>query len=207
MQKIKVIGVGPGGARHLTPEAAVAIREAGVLIGGKRHLDSFAPDGTEKLYLTTNFGEMLELIKTRRDSKIAVLASGDPGLFGILKFLLKHFDRNDIEVIPGVSSVQLAFARLSLPWDDTVILSAHGRPAEKVAGAVLQAAKAAVLTGNDNPPEKVYDLVCRGGAKKNFYLCFDLGLPGEAVVSILSGDRYPDEYRGRHNCVMVIING
>lgn len=207
MQKIKVIGVGPGGARHLTPEAAAAIKEAGVLIGGKRHLDSFAPQGAEKLYLTTNFGEMLDLIKSRRESGIAVLASGDPGLFGVLKFLLKHFDPEDIEAIPGVSSVQLAFARLSMPWDDAMILSAHGRPAEKVAGAALRADKAAVLTGADNSPEKVYDLVCRGGVKKRFYLCFDLGLPGEAVVSIQSGDRYPDEYRGRHNCVMVIING
>lgn len=207
MQKIKVIGVGPGGARYLTPAAEEAIRGSGVLIGGRRHLDSFAGRGQERLDLTTNFQEMLELIRSRRESGVAVLASGDPGLYGILKFLLKHFSPGEIEVIPGVSSVQLAFARLSMPWDDAVVLSAHGRPAEKVADLARQAEKAAVLTGTGGTTEEVFRLIGREGEKKRFYLCFDLSLPGEAVVQIDPGDPFPEEYKGRHNCVMVVVNG
>ncbi|MCL6610678.1 MAG: precorrin-6y C5,15-methyltransferase (decarboxylating) subunit CbiE [Peptococcaceae bacterium] len=206
MQKIKVIGVGPGGAAHLTPAAAAALREAKVLIGGKRHLDSFAGDDQEKLVLTDNFREMLELIRNRRESGVAVLASGDPGLYGILKYLRKHFDPWEIEVIPGLSSVQLAFARLSMPWDDAVILSAHGRPAEKLAELAEGMDKVVVLTGTKNPPEKIYELLGRGKAGKMFYLCFDLSLPGEAVVRLRPGEPFPDEYKGRHNCVMVMVN-
>jgi len=198
--------VGPGGPVHLTPAAAGALREAGVLIGGKRHLDSFAGHGQEKMVLTNNFGEMVELIRSRRESGVAVLASGDPGLFGILKFLLKHFSPADIEVVPGVSSVQLAFARLSMPWDDAVILSAHGRPAERLAELAGGLPKVAVLTGTDNPPERIFEIVGRGRPGKIFYLCFDLSLPGEAVVRIESGQRYPEEYKGRHNCVMVVVD-
>lgn len=207
MQKIKVIGVGPGGAMHLTPAAVEAIKGSGTLIGGKRHIDSFAAGGHEMLVLTSNFQEMLEIIRSRRESGVAVLASGDPGMYGILKFLLKHFRPGDIEVIPGISSVQLAFARLSMPWDDAVILSAHGRPAEKVADLALQAGKAAVLTGTDGTPEKVFQLVRRGNAGKIFYLCFDLSLPGEDIVKIDPGEPFPEEYKGRHNCVMVVVDG
>ncbi len=206
MQKIKVIGVGPGGASHLTPAASGALREAGVLIGGKRHLESFAGEGRETLVLTNNFNEMLELIRRRRESGVAVLASGDPGLYGILRFLLKHFDPGDLEVIPGVSSVQLAFARLCMPWDDAVILSAHGRPAESLVELAGRADKAAILTGGDNPPEKVFDLIRRDRARKTFYLCFDLSLPGETVVRLQPGDPYPEEQIGRNNCVMVVVN-
>lgn len=206
MQKIKIIGVGPGGSSHLTPAAAGILREARVLIGGKRHLDSFAGRDQEKMVLSNNFDEMLELIRNRRESGVAVLASGDPGLYGILKFLLKHFSPGDIEVVPGVSSVQLAFARLSMPWDDAVILSAHGRPAERLAEMAGGLSKVAVLTGTDNPPERVFDILSRGKSPKIFYLCFDLSLPGEAVVRIQSGQSYPEEYKGRHNCVMVVVD-
>lgn len=206
MQKIKVIGVGPGGAAHLTPAASEALRQAGVLIGGKRHLDSFAGEGREKLVLTSNFGEMLDLIRRKKESGVAVLASGDPGLFGILKLLLKHFGPGELEVIPGVSSVQLAFARLSTPWDDAVVLSAHGRPAEKLAETAAGAGKAAILTGTDNPPEYIFELIRRAKAEKTIYLCFDLSLQEEAVVRLGPGDPYPEAYRGRHNCVMVVVD-
>jgi len=206
MQKIKVIGVGPGGSRYLTPAAREAIGRAAVLIGGRRHLDSFAAPGQERLDLTVNFPEMLELIQSRRGDGVAVLASGDPGLYGILKFLLKHFKPGELEVLPGVSSVQLAFASISMPWDDAVVLSAHGRPAGKLAELAGPLAKVAVLCGSDNPPEVIFELVCRGGARKRAYLCFDLSLPGEAVLEVGPGEDFPEEYKGRHNCVMVMVN-
>ncbi|MFZ5632401.1 MAG: precorrin-6y C5,15-methyltransferase (decarboxylating) subunit CbiE [Bacillota bacterium] len=207
MRKIKVIGVGPGSPAYIAPAAASALREASLLIGGRRHLDSFAGRGQERFVLANNLEEMIALIRDRRESGVAVLASGDPGMYGVLRFLLKHFAPGDIEVIPGISSVQLAFARLSMPWEDAVILSAHGRPAEKIKELAAGGEKVAVMTGTDNPPGKIFDIISRGKDKKTFYLCFDLSLPGEAIVKLKPGDVYPAEYRGRHNCVMVIVNG
>ncbi len=206
MQKIKVIGVGPGGPRHLTPEAKEAMRGAGLIIGGERHLKTFAVEARDKLALKSNFQEMLEKIILRRESGVVVLASGDPGMYGILRFLLKHFDPGDIEVVPGISSVQLAFARLSMPWDDAVMLSAHGRPAEKVAELARGAGKAAILTGTGGTPEKIFKLINQGPEKKVFYFCYDLGLPGEDVVRLSSGEIFPEEYRDRQNCVMVVLD-
>lgn len=204
MPKIKIVGVGPGSASCLTYDAAKAIREAGVVVGGKRHIENFALKGQEKYLLGKNLSETVDLINNFNDKQVTILATGDPGLFGILKFLLKYFKPEDIEVIPGVSSVQLAFARLSMSWDDAVIFSAHGRPANKMAEVLGDFHKAAILTGTDNTPEKIFEML--KGLDKNFYLCFDLSLPSEEIVMLQAGDSYPDELKYRYNCVMVIVN-
>jgi len=127
-------------------------------------------------------------------------------MYGILKYLRTHINPDHIEVIPGISSVQLAFARLCLPWNDAVIFSAHGRSAEKLADLSGNIGKAAVLTGTDNPPERVFEILEQGGNQRKYYFCFDLSLPTESVLELSSGDVFPDDYKGRHNCVMVMIN-
>ena len=54
-----------------------------------------------------------------------MLASGDPGFFGIVRALRAR--KIEPRVIPATSSVTLAFARLGLDWDDALVISAHGR--------------------------------------------------------------------------------
>lgn len=206
MRKIKIIGVGPGNPSYLTPEAAAALQEARLLIGGKRHLDSFAGEDMETYVLSNNLGEVLELIGNRRESGIAILASGDPGIYGMLGFLLRYLKPEDVEVIPGISSVQLAFAKLLIPWHDAVILSAHGRPTEELVRIAGKTGKAAILTGPDNPPEKIYNLINQITRGKIFHFCFDLSLSGEAIIQLRTGELFPEEFKGRHNCVMVMVN-
>jgi len=206
MRKIKIIGVGPGGPSFITPEALAAIGEATVIIGGRRHLEIYAPPGRESHVLSGNLEEILDVVRNRGEKGVAVLATGDPGMYGILKYLRTHFNPEDIEVIPGISSVQLAFARLCLPWHDAVVLSAHGRPAEKLAELAGNVGKAAVLTGTDNPPEKVFEILGQSGGQRKYYFCFDLSLPSESVIKLSSGDVFPDDFKGRHNCVMVMVD-
>jgi precorrin-6Y C5,15-methyltransferase (decarboxylating) len=78
----------------------------------------------------------------------------------------------------------VAFARLGVPWDDAVVVSAHGRPLAKAAAAVATAAKAAVLTSPDSPPEALgKELLALGAAPAEIRICSRLGLPGESVTS------------------------
>ncbi|MFZ5647320.1 MAG: precorrin-6y C5,15-methyltransferase (decarboxylating) subunit CbiE [Bacillota bacterium] len=206
MHKVKVIGVGPGSPGCLTEEARAAIAGARIVIGGKRHIESFCGKDQLKFILANNLEEVLEVIRSRRDEGIAVLATGDPGMYGILSFLRDRLGPENIAVLPGISSVQMAFARLCLPWHDAVVLSAHGRSPEKVAEIAEKAGKLAVLTGNDNPPETLFALMENMGGRKKYYFCFDLSLQGEEIILLNSGDKYPNEYKGRHNCVMVVLN-
>jgi len=68
-----------------------------------------------------------------------VLASGDPGFFGILRPLTAAVASDRLVVAPAPSAVALAFARLALPWDQAMVISAHGRPLPDALAVVRQA--------------------------------------------------------------------
>ncbi|CAM5236665.1 hypothetical protein SGLAM104S_05648 [Streptomyces glaucescens] len=76
-----------------------------------------------------------------------VLASGDPGFFGIVRALAERFGTERLDVRAGVSSVAAAFARAGLPWDDAVVVSAHGREPRTAVNVCRAHPKVAVLTG------------------------------------------------------------
>lgn len=114
---------------------------------------------------------------------VCVLASGDPGFFGIVRALADRFGPAALDVRPAVSSVSLAFARLGLPWDDAVVVSAHGRPLADAARLAARAAKAAVLVSPDAPPEALGKELLALGVDPStpVAVCSRLGLDGERV--------------------------
>ncbi len=87
--------------------------------------------------------------------KIAVLASGDPGFFGIAGYLTAKLGREAIEVIPAVSSMQIAFARIKESWDDAIIASVHARPLEDIIGIVGNNRKTGIFTDTLNNPASI----------------------------------------------------
>jgi precorrin-6Y C5,15-methyltransferase (decarboxylating) len=98
--------------------------------------------------------------------RVCVLASGDPGFFGIVRALGERLGPGRLAVHPAPSSVAMAFARLGLSWDDATVVSAHGRPLEAAVAAMAaarRAGKVAVLTSPDNPPEAVGKALRAGG--------------------------------------------
>lgn len=106
------------------------------------------------LVVGTDIPAVLDAIEAE-PGRVCVLASGDPGFFGIVRALAERFGPDALDVQPAPSSVAVAFARLGLPWDDAVVASAHGRPLADAARAVATAPKAAVLTAPDAPPESL----------------------------------------------------
>ncbi len=112
-----------------------------------------------------------------------VLASGDPGFFGIVRALAARVGSDRLVVHPAPSSVALAFARLGLPWDDAVVRSCHTGDVMRVAADVARAEVAAVLTGPDAPPEAVgAALVALGAHHRLVVVATRLGEPGEVVT-------------------------
>jgi precorrin-6Y C5,15-methyltransferase (decarboxylating) len=84
---------------------------------------------------------------------VVVLASGDPGFFGIARRLSEA--ALSAEVLPAPSCVATAFARLGLPWDDAVVVSAHGRPLRPALNVLRRFPKVAVLTDRDTGPAAI----------------------------------------------------
>ncbi len=92
---------------------------------------------------------------------VGVLASGDPLFFGIARTLIDRFGPDLVEILPGVSSLQLACARFKIPWDDIRVVSLHGREADHLPGRLLMAPKVAVFTDNRFSPDRVANNLLR----------------------------------------------
>ncbi|OAT80271.1 precorrin-6y C5,15-methyltransferase (decarboxylating) subunit CbiE [Desulfotomaculum copahuensis] len=207
MPAIGVIGIGPGPADYLPPAAARMLAEARAVVGGERHLNTFARPGQETFVLKNNMPAAVEFIRSRRDRGVAVLASGDPGLYGVLSYLRRHFPPAALKVFPGISSVQVAFARLAMPWQDAVILSAHGRDLAGMIALIARHHKVALLTDQHSTPSLVArQMAAASLGHRRLYCCCNLGYPDETITTGTA-----DELSGRNadspaNCVLVITD-
>jgi precorrin-6B C5,15-methyltransferase / cobalt-precorrin-6B C5,C15-methyltransferase len=158
-----------------------AVPEADLFVGGRRHVEG-RPG--RHVVIGGDLGPVLDAIAAE-PGRVCVLASGDPGFFGIVRALAERFGPEALDVRPAPSSVSLAFARLGLPWDDAVVVSAHGRPLRAAARRAAPAAKAAVLTSPDSPPEALgKELLVLGARHRRAVVCSLLGSPQESVVEV-----------------------
>lgn len=145
---IVIVGCGPGSADYLTPAALNAVEGAQVILGAQRLLDLFPSARAERVALNAGIEELLKAMEARLGrQKMAVLVSGDPGVYSLARFVIRRFGPNLCRVIPGISSVQVAFARLGLNWDDARLISAHKGDAA-ADPCVLEADKIAILGGS-----------------------------------------------------------
>jgi precorrin-6B C5,15-methyltransferase / cobalt-precorrin-6B C5,C15-methyltransferase len=164
-----------------------ALDVATVIVGSKRQLAVIAGlhgATVEHIELRGPLPALFEAIARRADDgqRVCVLASGDPGFFGIVGALSEHFGRQRLVVHPAPSSVALAFARLGLPWDDATVVSAHGRPLPDAMARVV-GPKVAVLTSPDNPPEAIGGALHRAGdVVREVFVLSRLGEAEEVIV-------------------------
>ncbi|MFC8373591.1 precorrin-6y C5,15-methyltransferase (decarboxylating) subunit CbiE [Streptomyces sp. NPDC057239] len=158
---ITVVGTGTG-----EPVDAQVTAGAELVVGGRRHLDAVRlPEGAERIVL----GPLAPALDTigkyvAEERPVVVLASGDPGFFGIVRALAERFGPERLDVRPGVSSVAAAFARTGLTWDDAVVVSAHGRDPRTAVNLCRAHPKVAVLTGPGAGPAEL-GAALRGDAR------------------------------------------
>ncbi|HEX6855310.1 MAG TPA: precorrin-6y C5,15-methyltransferase (decarboxylating) subunit CbiE [Streptosporangiaceae bacterium] len=135
--------------------------------------------GSARVAELTRLDEALAEIEAAGGPAV-VLASGDPGFFGIVRALRARGIRP--AVLPAVSSVALAFARLGLDWDDALVLSAHGRDPGPVTAAALAHPKAAILTAPGEPAAELAAALLAGG--RRVYAAERLGTADERVAEL-----------------------
>ncbi len=127
------------------------LEHAEVVAGGAEVLDQLAPARARRVTLGADIDAALEEID-RATGRACVLASGDPGFFGIVRALGERVGPERLIVHPAPSSVAIAFGRLGVPWDDAVIASAHGRDPRAALHAALRHPKVAILTSPATGP-------------------------------------------------------
>lgn len=197
MRLITVIGLD---GRVLDPRAREAVAEAALVVGGRRHLDELGVDARRSAELSGDLSTSTKQIEAS-DGPVAVLASGDPGFFGIVRLLEERFGRESLRVIPAVSSVARAFARAGLRWDDAVTVSAHGRDPRRAVNVCRAHPKVAVLTSPDfGPAELARELT---GWKRSFFVAEKLG-GAEERISRGSAEEISAGEWGDPNVVLVL---
>lgn len=178
---ITVVGTGTG---EPLPEDVLAGAE--LVVGGRRHLDAADPgDDVERVVL----GALAPALDTiaeyvEKDRRVVVLASGDPGFFGIVRALAERFGSERLQVRPGVSSVAAAFARIGLPWDDAVVVSAHGRELRTAVNVCRARPKVAVLTGPGSGPAELGAALARKADARVLVVASALGTGDERVERV-----------------------
>ena len=184
----RIIGVLDDGAASLGATALAHLRSADLVIGGARTLALFAGDiapGAVRRDLTGQLSAVPEWIRSARaaQQRSVVLATGDPLCHGIASFLASHLCIEAIEVLPNVSTLQLACARVGLSWHDAKIVSIHAKDAGEwargaapshglyaLAQALRQHDRLAVLSSPDNTPNRVARLLLIEGQGDDFHL-------------------------------------
>lgn len=183
---ITVLGTGTGGALVPAPDPD-PVGGAGLVVGAARHLAAaHLPPGVRSLVLGP-LAPALDAIERHRKedgSPVVVLASGDPGFFGIVRALGARFGAAALDVRPSSPSVAVAFARLGLSWDDAVVVSAHGRELRTAVNVCRAHSKVAVLTGPGAGPAELGAALDRSGVARELVVASGLGTGAESVVRL-----------------------
>jgi precorrin-6Y C5,15-methyltransferase (decarboxylating) len=155
-----------------------------LLVGARRHLERFPAAGREQLELDGALRALDAAVSAREAGRtVCILASGDPGFFGVVRTLRERCGPDELEVHPAPSSVSLAWAAAGMSWDDADVVSAHGRSWEAAVDAVARSTKVAVLTAPANPPETLgKELVARGCRGRTVVVASRLGEADERIV-------------------------
>ena len=196
---IYIIGIGVEGKSSLSQRALGLIEGTGVLIGGRRHLACFPEFQGKKIVIGSDLNKIIKVL-TPHSSLLTpdyavVLATGDPNFFGIADFIIKKLGRELVEIIPNVSVMQEAFARIRENWNDARFLSVHGRgkvrsqesgvkSQKDIIDEIVCQNKVGIFTDPDNTPAKIAKMLFNKGVDNyKAYVCEDLGTEQERVTA------------------------
>lgn len=203
MNKFYIAGIGPGSMDYVLPITKKLIKTADLLIGSERVLSLF--QNKENIKLEFPYDKIIKFIRRKiKTKKIVVLVSGDPGIYSFLAQIQKHFKKDEYVVIPGISSLQVAFARIGEMWQDAEIISLHGRKTAGLAKTIKDAKKTFLFTDNKFPPDRIASyLLCKGLKNRNVFIFENLAYPEENITA--TNLKNLSEMKGFGQCVMIII--
>ena len=208
--KIYIIGIGPGASEYLTKKAIDTVKASDYTVGSTRAIELF-DDVQNKIAF--NVKELLDKLEEGVElacdgNTVSILSTGDPGFSGVLNTVLrisseKGFPKESIEVIPGISSLQLAAAKCHIQWDSANVMTFHGRENIEDILPVINNGKTTIAL----PSRKVKDMaqfLIDNGVDENreVVVCERLSYPDERIVDATLKEIAQSEFT--YMCIMVI---
>ena len=147
LNKINVVGLGPGNIKYLSNAGIDCIKEAEIVIGSTRQLSDLKTIISEKqkIYILGKLTELITYLKENTKRKITIIVSGDTGYYSLVPYLSKNLSKDILNIIPNISSYQYLFSKIGENWQNFRLASVHGREFdyiksiddEDIAGLVL----------------------------------------------------------------------
>lgn len=208
--KIYIIGIGPGSSEYLTKKAVDTVKASDYTIGSTRAIDLF-DDVNNKIAF--NVKDLLDKLEKGVDlaiegNTVSILSTGDPGFSGVLNTVLrianeKNFPEEKIEVIPGISSLQLAAARNHIQWDNANVMTFHGRENIEDILKVINNGKTTIALPSKKVRDMAQFLLDNGvDEHREVVVCERLSYDDEKIVRSTLKDIANSEFT--YMCIMVI---
>lgn len=201
MTDIYVIGIG---YKPLDQNERKALYKSEVILSSERLLEVFKryrefKKVQERVLVLNTVNETIEFMKSRTNKSgkmgiITVLASGDPMFFGIGKRILGEFGRERVEIMPDLSSIQVAFSRIKESWDNAFLMSLHRGPEplkkinlkyymKDIPDLLNKHGKLAILTDRENNPTEIAKfLILSNVLSPIIFVCEKLSDPDERII-------------------------
>lgn len=177
---INVIGLGPGNTDYITKLGEKLIQNSDVVIGGKRNLESIIDFEGEKIEISSNLKEIVEYINNNKHKQISVIASGDPLIYGIGRYLSKNIDKEDLNIVSGISSLQYIFSKVHIDMNDLYITSSHGKTPDF--DYVLSHKKVCMFTDKIIGPKEICKQILDRNLEKTIVVGENLSYDNERIT-------------------------
>jgi precorrin-6B C5,15-methyltransferase / cobalt-precorrin-6B C5,C15-methyltransferase len=203
-EKIHIIGIGDDGLDGVTTNARALIERADLLLGAETTLSLVPGIGKSRLAIGANLQEAIDRIESAHSQSIVILASGDPLFYGVARYLCDKLGKDRFEVIPHVSSMQMAFARVKESWEDAFLTNLASHDIDSLIEKIRVADKVGLFTSDEYPPAKVAQALLDSRLDYfEAYVCENLGSPDERVTHGELKDIAADEFSALN--VMILV--
>ncbi len=208
--KIYIVGIGPGASEYLTKKAIDTVKASDYTVGSTRAIDLFEDvSGTIAFNVKDLLDKLEEGVQLACDGNtVSILSTGDPGFSGVLNTVLrlsdeKNFPKENIEVIPGISSLQLAAAKCHIQWDNANVMTFHGRENIEDILPIINNGKVTIALPSRKVKDMAQFLLDNGvDANRKVVVCERLSYPDEKIVESDLKEIAQSEFT--YMCIMVI---
>jgi len=183
--KIHIVGINQDGQSGLTGRARELVETADLLVGDPYVLRLIPQSDVKRLVIGTDLEELAKHLDACSEQRVVVLAAGDPLFYGVARFLCNRLGKDRFEVLPHVSTMQLAFARVKESWEDAFLTDLNFFDLPDVLDTIRGADKVGLFTSEAMPPFRIAQVMLDARIDCfTVYVCENLGAPNERVTHV-----------------------
>jgi precorrin-6B C5,15-methyltransferase / cobalt-precorrin-6B C5,C15-methyltransferase len=183
-RRIHIIGIGGDGVAGLTARGRELLQSAEMVFGSEAVLRLLPEIDAERVRIGSDLQEITEKLRAGLDRRrMVIVATGDPLFYGVARYLCDRLGKENFEVLPHVSSMQLAFARIKESWEEAYLTDLGSRSLDDVLDRIRSVETVGLFTSEIWHPARIArELLVRGLDYFRAYVCENLGGRDERIT-------------------------